>query len=312
MRHRSRVLAVAAGAIALGTLGGGVAFAAFSGTTTNPANTFSAAPDFVAPTSAGSVIMRNGGNAPGGIKQGAAYYVYAGISDSGNPSSGIASVTADVSAITSGKTADALTSTGGPWTVAGTSYNYRSANVLTAGSPLSGAKSYSLALADSASNSATASGYTVTADNTQPAASDIQGVAGGTAGAIDPGDKLVYTYSEAIDPTTIKAAWDGTSTAITVTINSSNPGVLTTSANLGSVDLGQKAYNSGTATFNATMTMSGAAVTVTLGTQTGGGGSRAMSAGTLTWTPAAAALDPAGNACTTTAKAETGASDADF
>jgi hypothetical protein len=298
--------------VALGAVGGGVAFAAFSGVTTNPANTFSAAPDFVAPTAAGSVIMRNGGNAPGGIKQGAAYYVYASVSDTGNPSSGIGTVTADVSAITSGKTADPLATTGGPWTVAGTSYNYRSANVLTAGSPLSGLKSYSLALADNASNSATAGGYTVTADNTQPTASDIQGVPGGTAGAIDSGDKLVYTYSEAIDPTTIKAAWDGTSTAITVTITSANPGVLTTSANLGSVDLGQRAYSASSATFNATMTMSGSAVTVTLGTQTVGGSSRAMNASTLTWTPSASALDPAGNACTTTAKAETGGADADF
>ena len=222
-------------------------------------------------------------------------------------------MTADVSAITSGKTADPLTATGGPWTVAGTSYNYRSTNVLTAGSPLSGSKSYSLALADNASNSATASGYTVTADNTQPTAGDIQGVPGGTAAAIDTGDKLVFTYSEAIDPTTIKAAWDGTSaTAITVTITSANPGVLTTNVNLGSVDLGQKAYNASSATFNATMTMSGAAVTVTLGTQTGGGSSRAMAAGTLTWTPSASALDPAGNACTTTAKTETGSADADF
>lgn len=296
----------------LGAVGVGVAVAAFSGTTTNAANTFSAAPDFV-PPSATSVIERNGGSVPGYVKQGGTYYLYANITDTGNPASGLASATADVSAVTSGQTASGVTTTGGPWTVGGTSYSRRSTAAVTASNPLSeGAKMYTLTMADNASNSQTQNGFSVTVDNTQPSASDIQGVPGGTAGAIDTGDKLVFAYSEAIDPTTIKANWDGTSTAITVSIDTANPGTLTTNVNLGSVNLGQKAYTSSGATFNATLTMAGAAVTVTLGTETSGGASRSMTAASLVWTPSASALDPAGNASTTTARTETGASDADF
>jgi hypothetical protein len=312
--RRSRLVAAIVGFAALGAVGAGVAVAAFSGTTTNAANTFSAAADWI-PPSGSSVIVRNGASVPGSVKAGGTYYVYSNVADGGgNPPSGLSTITADVSAVTAGQTALGFTTTGGPWTFSGTSYDRRSSSVQTAGAGLANgtSKSYTIATSDAAGNSTTLSGFSVGIDNVQPSASDVQAVPGGSANAIDTGDKLVFTYSEAVDPVSIKAGWDGSATTISVSIDSSNSGLVTFNVNLGSLTLGQKAYNGSGGTFNATMTMSGAAVSVTLGTQTAGGASRFMNANTMTWTPSASALDPAGNASTTTARNETGAADVDF
>lgn len=297
--------------IGIAAVGAGAVLAAFSATTSNSGNSFSAAPDFVPPSASASVIVRQNGGVAGYIRQGGSYYVYANASDTGNPASGIASVTGNVSNVTTGQTAAALAS--GSFTAAGQSYNRRSA-LLSANAALAQSTyNYTLALADNDSNSQTQSGFSVVVDNTAPSASDIQAVRAAPLNSIDPGDALVYSYSEPMDPTTILAGWNGTATAITVTITTANPGVLTTSANLGSVSLGTTAYNGATdATFDATMTMSGSNVTVTLGTQTGGRSSRSMGNATLTWTPSTAATDRAGNAVGSSSATESGASDSDF
>ena len=70
------------------------------------------------------------GGVGGFIKKGGTYYVYANVTDTGNPASGVSTVNANVSAITSGSTAATLTA--GTFTVDGVSYNRRSAS-LTAG-----------------------------------------------------------------------------------------------------------------------------------------------------------------------------------
>ena len=87
--------------------------------------------------------------------------MYANVTDPGNPASGVASVTANVSAISAGQTAAPLATTGGPWTIDGTAYAYRS-TTLTADNPLApGTKTYTLTMTDShtPANAATQGGF---------------------------------------------------------------------------------------------------------------------------------------------------------
>jgi hypothetical protein len=142
----------------------GVAWAAFGSTTTNGSNSFTAKTDFRAPTALATIGARaDGFGTPGHVRQGAGYYLYANVSDSGSPASGVQSVTANANSFDAGVTEAALTTTGGPWTIGGTSYAYRTVQ-LTADTPLTtGASySYSLTMTDFAGNSGTTSGFTVT------------------------------------------------------------------------------------------------------------------------------------------------------
>jgi len=80
---------------------------------------------------------------------------------------------------------------------------------------------------------------------------------------------------------------------------------------LGTVVLGANHVNGGGATFSSsTMTMSGSAITVTLGTQAGT--TRSTAGGAMVWTPSTTPTDLAGNACLATPATESGALDADF
>jgi hypothetical protein len=291
----------------------GVAFAAFSSTTTNPTSSFAAANDWTPPSASSSVIVRQNGGVAGYVKQGGNYHVYANVSDTGNPASGTATVTANTSTFDSGVTAAALAS--GSYTVAGATYNWRSA-VLTANAAVTpGSYNYTLALADNDTNAQTQNGFSVIFDNTVPSASDIQttNVGGGTSGKPESGDTVIYTFSEQMDPTTIKANWDGTSTAVTVNFNQNAPrDTLTTSVNLGTIDLANNGWVSANATFNATMVMSGSTVTITLGSLASGSVNTVTNNLTFVWTPVNTATDRAGNAMSTTARNETGAADRDF
>ncbi len=82
--------------------------------------------------------------------------------------------------------------------------------MLTASNPLSpGSKSYTVTPTGGGGDNGS-----VTVDNTQPAASDIETInaASGTFGRTDAGDKVVYTFSEAMDPCSLVPGWDGTGT----------------------------------------------------------------------------------------------------
>jgi hypothetical protein len=59
------------------------------------------------------------------------------------------------------------------------------------------------------------------------------------------------------------------------------------------------------------MVLSGATITITLGTPSGATGTQATT-GTMAWTPTATVTDPAGNTCMTTVANETGAADVEF
>ena len=292
--------------------------------------------DTVAPSVASTVIAKTPGYLSGSIKQGGSYYVYANVTETG---SGVATETADASAITTGASAASLTASS--YSAGGTAYGYRSAS-LTAKTPLAaGTQTYSITSTDVAGNTRTQTGFTVTVDNTAPSASDIQTAnkAGGTQGLAEAGDTITFTFSERVDPSSVLSGWTGTSANVVVrlvdggcvlgvSLICSNDtfavydATNTTQLALGNLSLGRGDYNgtllgtASTVTFGAsgtasTMVQSGSTITVTLGTasrtaDTAGG------TGTMVWSPSSSAYDAAGNASTTTSATESGAADKDF
>ena len=198
----------------------------FTSTAPNPGNSITAAADFLAPTASASAIGKTAGGIVGQIKKGGTYYVYANATDTGNPASGVSTVTANVSSITSGSTAVALSA--GSFSAGGVSYGYRSV-ALTAGSSLAaGSYSYSLMLKDVAGNSKTESGFTVTVDNTVPTGTDVQTANGGSiAGRADAGDKITFTFSSEIDPNSILSGWNSGSTNVVVRLNNATNDTVT-------------------------------------------------------------------------------------
>jgi hypothetical protein len=277
------------------------------------------------PTVAGAVIAKSAGGVAGAIKQGGTYYVYANVTGSGTPPAGLATLTTDVSTITSGQTTVALSA--GTYTVDGQSYGYRSVQLTAKSTLTAGATAFTLKLTDSA-GTATTTSYSVTVDDTAPRTSDIQttNVSGGTAGRPEAGDKVIFTYSEAVDPSTVLSGWDGGSQSVVAEIIDGGTSgddkleVLNASTlaqlPLGSVDLGRKDYVTRTTTFGAsgtaaTMVMSASAITVTLGTPSSTA-TTAAGTGTMVWTPSTTVTDAAGNAVSTNTANETGTGDKDF
>lgn len=297
----------------------------FTAKTPSSGNSITAATDFRAPTASASVIAKTAGGIVGQIKKGGTYYVYANATDTGNPASGVSTVTANVSTITSGSTAVALSA--GSFTAGGVSYGYRSAALTASSSLAAGSYSYSLTLKDVAGNSKTESGFTVTVNNTAPTGTDVQTVnSGTTAGLAEAGDKITFTYSKAIDPNSILSGWNSGATNVVVRLtnglSTANDTITVFNATnstqlpLGSVNLGAADYTSADLTFGATgtassMVMSGNAITITLGTQSAAA-TTAAATGSMIWTPSASATDAAGNGASTTAATESGTADKEF
>lgn len=282
----------------------------------------SAAVTVARPLVTSSVIAKTAGGDSGFVKQNGTYFVYANVSGAGSPPTGLSTLTADVSNVTTGQTAVAMNN--GSFTIDGQTYNYRS-NSVTAGNPLSaGSKGYSLTLTDTA-GSTTLTNHTVTVDNTAPAGSDIQTANVGTAGTAELGDSITYTYTEPIDANSILAGWAGPSTNVVLHLNDGGLGNDTvtifdstnaTQLPLGSVNLNSLLYTLANRTFGATgtpstMVRSGSTVTVTLGTASGAVGNAVLPSA-MNWTPSASATDRAGNAAATTGTPESGGADVNF
>ena len=117
---------------------------------------------------------------------------------------------------------------------------------------------------------------------------------------------MTYTYSEAIDPQTVLSGWTGASTNVVARIANNAGGDLLTIRNaantaqlpIGSVNLIGSAYVTATRDFGATgtastMVLSGATISVTLGTPSGATGTQAAT-GTMAWTPTATVTGPGG------------------
>jgi uncharacterized repeat protein (TIGR01451 family) len=130
--------------------------------------------DSTPPTITRAVAAKTDGSTPGTIRQGGDYYVYAHVTDN----TSVSTVTANTSTFDTGVTAASLASAGGPWTIGGLSYNYRSAS-LTANTPLTTGTtpSYTITATDAAANTVGPTSYTATIET-------YNSVITGTAGLV--------------------------------------------------------------------------------------------------------------------------------
>lgn len=277
--------------------------------------------DATAPTSSAAVLQKTTGGATGAIRQGGTYRVYATVADTGDPATGVASVTANVSALTTGSTAVALTA--GSFTVGGVVYGYQSAQLTATNPQAAGTKTWTVTATDGAGNAATSSAFPVTVDNTKPAGADVQALNGGAIpGRAETGDLVQLTYTEAIDPHSVLAGWTGAATTVTVRLTN-NGGAAgdriqiwnaanSTQLPLGTVSLTNTGYVTTSRNFTgSTMELVGSVVVVTLGTPSGATLTVATPTN-ATWAPSATVFDPAGNTASTTSVTETGAADVQF
>jgi len=177
-------------------------------------------------------------------------------------------------------------------------------------------------------------------DNTAVRGLDVQAAnrSGGTAGRLESGDSVAFTYSEQMNPSSIVPGWTGTSpipiyvrlrdgnllgtggTGDTLQFSTDSAG--NNAIRLGSVNLhGDLIKNNKTSTFNATLAAStqvvgGASVsvlTVTVGSLASGGALKTSGvAAQMVWTPSASATDLSGNPCSTAPVLETGTLDRDL
>ncbi len=277
-------------------------------------------PDVTAPVVSASVISKTVPYIPGHIRQSATYHVYTNVTDTG---SGVATDRANVSTVTTGQTAVPLVA--GSFTIGGVAYGYRSASVTANATLAAGAKAYTIAATDVATNAVTQGGFSVNVDNTRPTGSAIATTNGGTiVGRPELNDTITFTFSEVIDPNSVLAGWTGGATSVVVRIANGAGGDSLTVRNaantallpLGSTNLGGTGYVTAQRDFGATatsstMVQSGSSITITLGTPSGATTSQAGTT-SMTWTPAVGATDRAGNTCMTTAVTEAVPADVEF
>lgn len=318
------------------------AVAAFGAKTQSEGDIVTAAADFTPPAVTAAAVGKTVGGATGFIKQGGTYYVYATVAaDTGNPASGIATVNANVEAVTAGQTAVALVA--GTYTAGGVTYNYRSA-ALTATAVLGeGTKTFTVTATDKAGNAANFPG-SATVDNTPPKATDVQTANGGaTVGRAEEKDSITFTFSEPIEPESILAGWSGSATNVVVRMVDNgllglatgndelivNNAANTAALPFGAVNMGGGEYVTsllggalgGSIFFGASgtpssMVMSGNTVTITLGAYSAEsilvGRATAANAGSMIWTPVATPYDRAANAMSTTPATQSGAARKEF
>lgn len=299
MRFRAQI-ALSLVALAACVLTVAFSAASFTDSKQNP-QTVSAVADWTAPSAEASAIAPTSGGTPGYLKSSKpTYYVYAKVSDSGNPASGIGSVKANVSNITSGQTA--VTLNAGAYSVGGVSYNYRSAS-LTAGTLSAGSKAYSLALADKAGNAESAAFSVTVLSGFAASGFATTNLSGGNEGKPEKGDSAIFTYDSPPLPGSIVSGWSGASpvnVTATITQSSSNDRLEISGANLGSVEL-KGNYVSKTVTFtSSTLTMEGDSIVLTLGTPSSSSSLEDdNSSRAPVWKPSSSAKDLAENACST-------------
>jgi hypothetical protein len=112
-----------------------------------------------------TVVAKATGYLTGAIKPGGTYYVYASATDDGNPASGVATETADMSLITPGGSSASLRP--GAYSVGGVAYTHRSSLLTAETSLAAGPRTYSITSRDAAGNTRTQSGYSVLVDITE-------------------------------------------------------------------------------------------------------------------------------------------------
>jgi hypothetical protein len=133
--------------------------------------------DTTPPAISREVLADGPSSTAGFITQGGSYYAYAQVTDTGG--SGVGAVSADLHTTTTGATSVAMSSSAGPWTIGGLSYNYRSTlQTANASLPESGNPySFTINASDNVANSSSANG-SVKVDDTAPATTDNTGTLG--------------------------------------------------------------------------------------------------------------------------------------
>jgi hypothetical protein len=288
-------------ALAACALAIGFSAASFTDSTQNP-QTVSAVADFLPPSASASVVGKAEGGAAGFVRANGSYRVYANVTDPGNPSSKTTSVKANVSALTSGQTAVALTA--GSYSFDGVAYNYRSAQLKVGSGVSAGTRSYTLTLLDGAGNSGVENFPVVVNGPFAGRSFATANAPGNNSGEPEEDDTISFTYNDVPEPESIKSSWDGETTSVKVSIADSpgNETLSVSGVSLGSVALkGDYVASGKTVSFSSSsMTLSGSTVTIVLGDPSSSSnvdddnGNRAP-----VWTPSSAADDRAGNACST-------------
>jgi hypothetical protein len=168
-------------------------------------------------------------------------------------------------------------------------------------------------------------------DNSPLRGADVQTTNGGkVAGRLDAGDKITYTFSQQVRPSTVATGWNGAATAVTLRlrdgllVGGSSKGdefdVLRggSAVNLGSLALkenfvGPWATTLLTATMTlGTTTVNGATVstvTLTAGAIIVGGVRTVNRASTTVWSPSSVVTDLTGRSCSNAPVTESGPSD---
>jgi chitinase len=164
----------------------------------------------------------------------------------------------------------------------------------------------------------------VTVDNTAPTAANVQAANVGTAGTINANDTLTFSWSEPMAPASILAGWAGGTQNIRVRVN--NVGTTdtldlynaagTTKLNVVAATQAlrlQADWVTAQVDFNATMTMTGNGVVVTIGSLISGTPRTGVTTGAnMIWNPSTLAADAVGNPAAATVLTETGVVDRDF
>jgi hypothetical protein len=170
----------------------------------------------------------------------------------------------------------------------------------------------------------TSAPQTIVIDNHTPTGTDVQtGNGNATQGRIQTSDWIQLTWSEPIAPASVVSGWDGSSRAIKVRITEAGTndtmdfydGNDTTRLNLVATAADLKLGGDFVATdvkYDATMSMSGNSITITLGNLISGTRNTLVSATTITWKPSALATDLSGHATSTALVTESNTADLDF
>ena len=312
--RRPVLLALAIVVVVVAATAGTVA--AFKSQSDNPGNSVSAAPDYRAPTVSAQAITKSASGVGNYLAQGQQFYVYANVTDTGNPASGIAPPV-NVVANLPGYGVQTLALTAGSYSSGGVSYNYRSA-IQTMPPMAEQTLPYTIDSSDNAGN-AGSTGGNVVIDNTAGTATTVQAAnAGANAGRPEAGDTITYTFSEPVEPISIDNTWTDPSASKTATVSinnnavGGNDSVTVGGVNLGTINLGRTDYVTATRTYtNSTMSVSGNTLTIVLGTASGAGTTAAAN-GTMSWASSGAATDRAGNNFSGNTANENGAGDKEF
>ena len=171
---------------------------------------------------------------------------------------------------------------------------------------------------DSAGNVGSSTTSTFTIDTTAPTAANVTttNVAGGTAGSLDAGDTISFTFSEAMDPASIVGGWTGTASQ-PVTLNWTNSASndwfsvtnaagtahLATSVSMGANFLKKNWTTTGTLTRTSATTYT---ITLDATPPNNVAGNGTAAGANIVWTPDTGSKDLAGNAVTAATFTQTG------